>query len=428
LNDTNIDLIQHEDRSLFASLKIRDYLFLWIGMTTSAFAMNMQIVAQGWLVYEMSGAALDLAWVSLAQTVPNIIFSLTGGVIADRFPKKPIIGFSPIINGAASLTMAIIIIFGDVTFWDFVWVAFVNGTVMALSIPSRTALIPEVVGERLMFNAIAYNMTAWNLARILGPALAGFTIAIIADGDTTSSFGVGLVFFVLSFLYFISGVTVLFIHHKGEPVNMARGSALKDVSEGIRYLFKAPVVGGLMLLTGISFMFGSTINALLPAFNTDVLSGGPDDLGLLMTGMGVGAILGSLTAAKTSSLRHKGYWLLSIGAFWGLALTGLAFTWNLFQAMFAISLIGFMSTFAMSMNRSVVQLQVARYMRGRIMSFDMMAHGLMPLGLIPIGYIAQTISIEAGLATSGSLLFVCMVILGFMMPKIRTIDTGFLKN
>ena len=87
-----------------------------------------------------------------------------------------------------------------------------------------------------------------------------------------------------------------------------------------------------------------------------------------------------------------------------------------------------MSTFAMSMNRSVVQLQVARYMRGRIMSFDMMAHGLMPLGLIPIGYIAQTISIEAGLATSGSLLFVCMVILGFMMPKIRTIDTGFLKN
>ena len=397
-------------------------------MTTSAFAMNMQIVAQGWLVYEMSGSALDLAWVSLAQTVPNIIFSLTGGVIADRFPKKPIIGFSPMINGAASLTMAIIIIFGDVTFWDFVWVAFVNGTVMALSIPSRTALIPEVVGERLMFNAIAYNMTAWNLARILGPALAGFTIAIIADGDTTSSFGVGLVFFVLSFLYFISGVTVLFIHHKGEPVNMARGSALKDVSEGIRYLFKAPVVGGLMLLTGISFMFGSTINALLPAFNTDVLSGGPDDLGLLMTGMGVGAILGSLTAAKTSSLRHKGYWLLSIGAFWGLALTGLAFTWNFFQAMFAISVIGFMSTFAMSMNRSVVQLQVARYMRGRIMSFDMMAHGLMPLGLIPIGYIAQTISIEAGLATSGSLLFICMVILGIMMPKIRAIDTGFLKN
>ncbi len=397
-------------------------------MTTSAFAMNMQTVAQGWLVYEMSGSALDLAWVSLAQTGPTMIFSLTGGVIADRFPKKPIIGFSPMINGAASLTMAIIITFGEVTFWDFVWVAFVNGTVMALGIPSRTALIPEVVGERLMFNAMAYNMTAWNLARILGPALAGFTIAIIANGDTTSSFGVGFVFFILSFLYFISSVTVLFIHHKGKPVNVTRGSALKDVSEGISYLFKAPVVGGLMLLTSVSFIFGSTINALLPAFNTDVLSGGPDDLGLLMTGMGVGAILGSLTAAKTSNLRYKGYWLLSIGAVWGLALTGLAFTGNFFQAIFAISVIGFVSTFAMSMNRSLVQLQVARYMRGRIMSFDMMAHGLMPLGMIPIGYIAQTISIEAGVATSGSLLFICMVMLGFMMPKIRTINTGFLKN
>ena len=156
-------------------------------MVTAAFAMNMQTVAQGWLVYEMSSSALDLAWVSLAQTSPTIIFSLTGGVIADRFPKKPIIGFSPLINGTASLIMGYIIMFGEVSFWDFIWVAFVNGTAMALSIPARTALIPEVVGEKLVFNAMSYNMTAWNLARILGPALAGFMIAKLAQGDTSST-------------------------------------------------------------------------------------------------------------------------------------------------------------------------------------------------------------------------------------------------
>ena len=403
-------------------------MFLWIGMVTAAFAMNMQTVAQGWLVYEMSSSALDLAWVSLAQTLPTIIFSLTGGVIADRFPKKPIIGFSPLINGTASLVMGWIIMFGEVTFWDFMWVAFVNGTAMALSIPARTALIPEVVGERLVFNAMAYNMTAWNLARILGPALAGFIIAKLAQGDTTSSLGVGLVFFILSFLYFTAAITVLFIKHHGKPSGLNKESALEDLRAGIRYLFRTPVVAGLMLLTSVSFLFGTTLNTLLPAFNSDMLAGGPDDLGLLLTGMGVGAIIGSLTVAQMSNLSHKGYWLLSISGFWGLGLIGLAFTQNFLQAILMIALIGFLSTFALSMNRSVLQLQTEPHMRGRVMSFDMMAHGLMPLGLIPIGYISEVASIGTGLATSGGLFFLSVIIVAFVMPDLRAINTGYSRE
>ncbi|OUV67613.1 MAG: hypothetical protein CBC93_04930 [Gammaproteobacteria bacterium TMED133] len=403
-------------------------MFLWVGMVTAAFAMNMQTVAQGWLVYEMSSSALDLAWVSLAQTLPTIIFSLTGGVIADRFPKKPIIGFSPLINGTASLVMGWIIMFGEVTFWDFMWVAFVNGTAMALSIPARTALIPEVVGERLVFNAMAYNMTAWNLARILGPALAGFIIAKLAQGDTTSSLGVGLVFFILSFLYFTAAITVLFIKHHGKPSGLNKESALEDLRAGIRYLFRTPVVAGLMLLTSVSFLFGTTLNTLLPAFNSDVLAGGPDDLGLLLTGMGIGAIIGSLTMAKMGNLNHKGYWLLSISGFWGLGLVGLAFTQNFLQAILMIAVIGFLSALALSMNRSVLQLQTERHMRGRVMSFDMMAHGLMPLGLIPIGYISEVASIGTGLATSGGLFFLSVIIVAFVMPDLRDINTGYSRE
>ena len=397
-------------------------------MVTAAFAMNMQTVAQGWLVYEMSSSALDLAWVSLAQTLPTIIFSLTGGVIADRFPKKPIIGFSPLINGIASLIMGYIIMFGEVSFWDFIWVAFVNGTAMALSIPARTALIPEVVGEKLVFNAMAYNMTAWNLARILGPALAGFMIAKLAQGDTSSSFGVGLVFLILSFLYFTAAITVIFIKHDGKPTPRKRESAYDDLRAGIQYLFRTPVVTGLMILTSVSFLFGTTLNTLLPAFNSDVLSGGPDDLGLLLTGMGVGAIVGSLTMAQMGNLRHKGYWLISISGFWGLSLIWLAFTQNFLQAIFVIAVIGFLSTFTLSMNRSVLQLQAEPHMRGRVMSFDMMAHGLMPLGLIPIGYLSEAVSIEAGLATSGGLFIVGVIIVALLMPELRMINTGYSRN
>ena len=210
---------------------------------------------------------------------------------------------------------------------------------------------------------------------------------------------------------------MIFIKHDGKPTPRKRESAYDDLRAGIQYLFRTPVVTGLMILTSVSFLFGTTLNTLLPAFNSDVFSGGPDDLGLLLTGMGVGAIVGSLTMAQMGNLRHKGYWLISISGFWGLSLIWLAFTQNFLQAIFVIAVIGFLSTFTLSMNRSVLQLQTEPHLRGRVMSFDMMAHGLMPLGLIPIGYLSEAVSIEAGLATSGGLFIVGVIIVAFLMPE-----------
>jgi MFS family permease len=426
--DEDRSSILTHDKSLFASLKVRDYLFLWVGMIGSAFAMNMQIVAQGWLVYEMSGSAINLAWVTLASTLPQFLFSLPGGVLADRFKKKPIIGLAPIINGVISVLMAVIIFNGHVTFWDFVWVGFLNGTVMSLSIPARTALIPEVVGERLMFNAMAFNTAAWNLSRILGPALAGFLIAMLADGDTTSSFGVGMVYVILSGLYLVSGFTVMLIHHKGEPTPAKVSSAFADIGECLVYVYRSRVVGGLILLSIMPFMFGMSINTLLPAFNRDVLLGGPDVLGLLMTGMGVGAIIGSLLLAKLGSLRHKGYWVLATSALWGLSVAWFASTSTFVLAFIAIAVIGFVSSINMSMNRSLVQLQVDQVMRGRVMSIDMMSHGFMPLGVLPIGYVAETVSVQAGLLMSGLILFATSILLGLAMRGVRGIDTGYRQS
>ena len=425
MNDLSPGLTSIEDKSTLASLKVHDYRYLWIGMLASAFALNMQLVAQGWLVYEMTGSAINLTWVTLAFMVPQVVFSLVGGLLADRFPKKPVIGFAPVLNGIATLIMALIIMFGNVTFWDFIWVGVINGTVLALSIPARTAFIPEIVGDSLMFNAMAFNTASWNLSRILGPALAGFMIAVFADGDTTSTYGVGLVYLVLSGLYLISAITVLPIRHSGKPSHQSVGSPLQELEEGFTYVIGSPVVGGLILLSILPFLFGLTINTLLPAFSTDILQGGPDDLGLLMTGMGVGAILGSLALAKMGNVSHKGYWLLGTSVLWGALVSGFGLTTNFIIATLIIGLIGFISAVNMSMNRSLVQLQVEQRMRGRIMSIDMMSHGLMPLGVLPIGYIAETVSIPAGLVVSGLILCISTVILGAMMPKVRAINVGY---
>jgi MFS family permease len=424
---TNLEPFENtpHDKSLFASLKVGDYLYLWVGMLGSAFAMNMQLVAQGWLVYEMTSSSLNLTYVTLAFMLPQVLFSPIGGVLADRINKKPIIGWAPLANGFATMAMAYVVISDQVTFEHFIWVGLFNGTAMALSLPARTAWIPEIVGERLMFNAMAFNTASWNLSRILGPALAGFMIAIFADGDTTSAYGVGLVYVVLSLLYLVSAVTVLFIRRGGKPIVSDRKTPMNDLMEGVQYVVTSPIVGGLILLSIFPFLFGLSINTFLPAFNRDVLMGGADDLGLLMTSMGFGAIAGSLVLAKLGSLKNKGNWVLITNALWGIGVAAFAITEVFFWSFLAIGFVGFISAINMSMNRSLVQLQVNQSMRGRVMSLDMMSHGLMPLGVVPIGYIADTVSVEAGLATTGAILFLITVISGFLMPKIRAIDTGY---
>jgi len=394
----------------------------------SAFAMNMQLVAQGWLVYEMTESPIQLTWVTLSFMLPQVIFSLIGGVLADRIRKKPIIGWSPIVNGLATLYLALVIFSGEVTFWHFIAIGFLNGTVMALSIPARTAFIPEIVGEALIFNAMAFNTAAWNLSRILGPALAGFMIAYLAGGDTTSTFGVGWVYMVLSLLYFSSGLSVLLIKHPGHPTQTNRKSPLQDTVEGLKYVANSPIVGGLILLSILPFLFGLSINTLLPAFNSDILLAGPDTLGLLMTGMGVGAIAGSLLLAKLSALRHKGYWLLSTNILWGLSVAAFGLSNAFIMAFLMICCMGFVSAINMSMNRSLVQLQVDQQMRGRIMSIDLMSHGLMPLGMLPIGYIAEHHGVQTGLIVSGCILVFTTLILIGPLKAIRSIDTGYRRD
>lgn len=416
----------HKDDSMFASLKVRDYFYLWVGMLGSAFAMNMQLVAQGWLVYEMTSSAVSLTYVTLAFMLPQVIFSPIGGVLADRIKKKGIIGWGPFANGCATLVMAYFVLDGQATFEHFIWMGLFNGTVMALSIPARTALIPEIVGEFLMFNAMAFNTASWNLARILGPALAGFMIAVFAGGDTSSAYGVGLVYIILSILYLVSAFTVLPIKHKGEPTSTSDKSPLNDLIEGIAYVVKSKIVGGLILLSIFPFLFGISINTFLPAFNRDVLQGGPDDLGLLMTFMGVGAIVGSLLLAKLGNLRHKGYWVLLTSVMWGIGVAVFAITSTFNFAAATICFVGLVSAVNMSMNRSIVQLQVSQSMRGRVMSIDMMSHGLMPLGVLPISYLVDNVSIQVGLVTSGVILVVLTCVTGFLMPQIRAIDKGYL--
>ena len=407
---------------IVSAIRIRNFTWLWIGSLGSSFAMNMQIIARGWYVYDLTSSAVDLAWVTVSFMLPTVLFSLYGGVIADRFSKKKIIVYAQAMNFIATAMMAVIIITERVSFWDFMWVGLFNGTVLALSMPARQAFVPDLIPERLIFTAMGLTTSGWNISRIVGPAFAGFLIAVIAEGDKTSSFGVGIVYFIIAALYLISALTMLLIDNPGSPAGTEKSGAVSEMKEGLLYVLERPPVFGLIILSVIPFLFGMSLNTLLPAFNQDMLAGQADDLGLLISMMGVGAIVGSLMMAAMGNIENKGRWLIASCLFWGLATSLFGLTTSQLMAMCVIVAFGWLMSWNMSMNRGLLQLQVDGHMRGRIMSIDMMSHGLMPLGVFPISIIADYYDVGTALFVSGIAFMIATIGAFLFMPAVRQTD------
>ena len=389
--------------------------------------MNMQQVARGWFVYELTSSAVDLGWVTMSFMIPQVLFSLWGGVLADRVSKKSILVAAQSLNAIATLIMAFIILSGNVGFWDFIVFGLFNGIVLALSFPARNAFVPDLVDERLIFTAMALTTTSMNFARILAPAFAGFLIAWIAAGDTTSTFGVGIVYLVIGGLYFLSAFTMLLVSNRGRAGSRdTRKPPFTEILDGLKYVRAQPTVYALILLSIVPFMFGMPLNTLLPAFNEDILLGGPDDLGVLLSAMGVGAILGSLMLAASGDLKHKGTWLVITCFGWGVATMLFGMAPNLWTAVVVLALVGWLSSWNMSLNRGLLQVQVVQRMRGRIMSIDMMSHGLMPLGVLPVSMIADAYDISTSLIASGAVFVVLIALLVLISTPVRKLDSMML--
>lgn len=411
-------------KGIFASLANRDYLRVWVGSLGANFAMQMQMVARGWLIYAMTSSPMALTWVLLSFAAPTLVFSLMGGLMADRLQKKRVLVLAQSINCLASLALAWIILSGQVTFWHFIWFGLLNGTVLALSMPARQSIIPEIVGENQLFNAMALSAAGMNLSRVLGPALAGVIIAVVAAGDTSSSFGVGVVFCIIAGLYLVSVLCLLNLNHAGNPPLAEHRTLLGDIIQSLDYIRHSRLLSALLLLSFVPLLFGMPIQFLMPAFNHDILQGGPDDLGLLLGAQGAGALFGSLLVARMDETRHKGRILLGICFVWACFLAAFAMSRSLVLALVMVALVGLCSSMFMAINMSLIQLAAAREMRGRVMSVLMMTFGLMPLGVLPVGALAESCGIDIALFASALLLALVTLVILFASPAIRNLDRG----
>jgi predicted MFS family arabinose efflux permease len=282
---------------------------------------------------------------------------------------------------------------------------------------------PEIVGRDHVVNAMALQSATFNLSRILGPGLAGGLIALVAAGDTTSTEGVGVVFFLIAALYAVSVACTMLMNYQGRPERRDT-TPLADMAEGFRYMRRERIVLGLLVMGFVPMTFGFAVTFLLPAFNADVIGGGPDDLGLLMTGAGIGALAGSLALARAGDIGGKGRVLFLAGYLWAVFVALFAISESMLAALLFGAATGFFGSVMGALNMSVVQITLPDAIRGRIMAIMMMAHGFMPLGIIPISAVAEFVGIDMALLLAALLLAGSLLLLRWWIPELRHIDRG----
>jgi MFS family permease len=413
--------------SMFEALRFRDFRYLWVANLAANFAMQMQMMARGWIVYDMTQSAMWLSWVMLSFMLPQFLFSLVGGVVADRATKKTVMVVAQSLNAAATLAMALIIYTGNVAVWHFIAFGVFNGTVLSFSMPARSAVIPEIVGHGSLANAMALQSMVFNLSRIFGPIFAGQIIALFAADHLTGDakwFGVSVIYFVICGLYLTSVVSTAAVHFRGAPSHSGKTAPLQDALEGLRYVRDEKLILGLLILGFVPMMFGFTASSLMPAFNHDVVLGGPRELSYLMTAMGAGALCASLLLARLGDIGRKGRTMLLTAVAWAVALGLFAVSSWLPAALFFCALIGLCSSMFGNLSGTTIQLSISQDVRGRVMSIMMMTHGLMPLGIIPISSLAEFTGIGPALVVSAVLLLASVLWLNWQFPDLRRIDKG----
>ena len=368
----------------FTALRHRNYRYYWAGQMVSLVGTWMQSVSQPWLVLLLGGSALQLGVVLALQFTPALLLAPLGGVLADRVDKRRVL----MVVQAASMTQAtllfILTVTGVVEIWHVMLLAVMLGFVSAVEMPVRQAFAAELVPREDLVNAIALNSASFNLARVLGPAVAGVTLAIFGPAF---NFGTNAVSY-LSVLLGLWRMDPSKLHRLARPERFA--SVRSSLAEGVRYAARMPsVVWPLVLLGGVSG-FAMNFQTLLPLYARDTLGVGPGGYGALFAVMGVGSLIGSLSIAFSGPRRPLIRVMLGGAAFFMAFEVALGFTRDPAFAYLLALLIGLSSMLMVNTINVTIQNSVSNELRGRVMALYVTVFaGSTPLGGFLAGALAQ---------------------------------------
>jgi MFS family permease len=355
----------------------------------------MQIVAQSWLVLEISKSARMLGLDAFLGNIPIFLFSLVGGVVADRVSRRRLLLASQWVQLTCAFTLAALIATGVVRIWHILTLSFIVGTAQSFGGPAYLALIPTLVEKEDLPNAIALNTIQFNLARVIGPVLGGIALTKFGAVWCFSLNGV-------SFIAVIISLMLLHMTFKPQPTG---ASILSDMKQGFFFIRKQGAMEALIVLAFLMTALAIPMITFLPVFAKDIFHGGPSTFTMLLVFSGLGAIAGALLMAAMGNVRNKGRVALLMLIGMGGGMAGFALSKNLALSCILLFLSGVALMSAFTMISSLVQLITSHEMRGRVMSvYNVAFRGGMPFGNLATGWLIPMFSAPVVIAVNGILL------------------------
>lgn len=378
-----------------AAFGYRDFRVLWIGACTSSIGTWMQSVAENWLVLSLTGSAFFLGLDAFLAQLPIMLFTLIGGVVADRHDRRHMLLGSQYVQMTTAFTLAALVYFHVVQIWQILTLSFITGFAQAFGGPAYQSLVPSLVDKKDLPNAIALNSIQFNLARVIGPLLAGVALAALGMVSCFTLNG-------LSFLAVIVALLSLRIRHV--PV-ITTERVTTQLRGGLSYVRHHHALFALTVLAFATTFLGTPLLTLLPVFTQKVFHQGVGQYSRMMAFSGAGAVAGALVVAWLGRFRQMGTVALLVQGMFGLLIIGFAVSRSLSLSDAILFAAGAAMITAFSTITSLVQLIAPDEMRGRVMSIFMVAfRGGMPLGSLTAGYLAHVWSAPTTLVVNGALL------------------------
>jgi MFS family permease len=407
-------------KKTFISFKNPVYRLYYLSMVGHWSSMNMQMLARNLLVYRISASGAILGVLALANAVPMILFALPGGVIADRIQKKTVIQICQVASIIVSLATTLALVFDYLgpehpeSWWVLVVSAALQGAIMGFMMPSRSAIISEIVGPDHLMNAISLNNLGMNVFRIISPALAGFLVDI---------FDFWVVYAIMTAMIVMSWVCILFVPPTSEKTTAGGGSSLDDILGGWRYLRSEKTIMLVLLFTVAAIILGMPYSQLLPMFteDPDILNVSATSMGVLIMVSGIGAMVGSLILASLSN-RKRGLIMLCAALIMSVALVAFSFSKIWYLSLFLIIFIGLGSSGQMALGNSLIQYYSDAAYRGRVMSFFMLGFGLSSLGTFFAGLLAEGVGVQWAVGSLAIALVIITLLSLTFVPHIRRLD------
>ena len=382
---------------VFKAFHYRDFRLLWIGACTSTIGTWMQVVAQSWLVLDISKSARMLGLDAFLANIPIFLFSLIGGVVADRVSRRHLLMGSQWVQLACAFTLAALLALNVVHIWHILALSFIAGTAQSFGGPAYSALVPTLVDKEDVPNAIALNSIQFNLARVIGPVLGGIAMA---KWGATWCFSLN----GASFLAPIISLMLLRMSFQPQPTGE---TILDSMKQGFGFIRKQGGMEALIVLAFCMTAFAIPMITFLPVFAKVIFRGGPTTFTILLVFSGLGSIAGALTVAALGNVHNKGRIALLTLMAMGGTMAGFALSKNLVLSCILLFLSGAALICGFTMISSLVQLITANEMRGRVMSvYNVAFRGGMPLGSVVSGWLIPIFSAPVVISANGVLLIV----------------------